>query len=529
MNFKTTIFMLVLLAAAGIYLAVTHLGKSGEETSTAQANPAKLIDAGDADVSKIVVTPADGKRLVLEKTAGTWKMLEPTSAPADSFNVDTLARQLTGLTSRGQLGKDKLASSGLEHPRYTVELTAKGKTYKLAFGDKNEIGDTLYVRLDDRDNIDIVPSSINDELKKQPKTYRSTKLVDATSDQIKQLSFTHAGKTVKLEKEGSDWQITEPKQMPADANAVSDLLFAITGLNAVEFVEGQGTSKSYGLDTPVTTVAFSTIAPSTQPTTAPASQPAGTEIKFGGFDDILKTNVYATVGNGPVVKVSASGMQSFNKTPLDLRDKKVADIDPAHVESFTLSVDRPATTQPTTRPADQHEYTIVRRNEPAPVLGPTLPATTQPATTQPGAASTQPTTQPAVASTQPAATQQVPKWVFQSGGNGEAEEGQVQALLDSLHPLRAEKYHEKSPATQPAGTYTLTVHVGPADGKGPQTYIFRFTNPGATGAAIGSYNDLIFDVDRSILEKLEGDFKTKKASTTPPSPSFPGGAPPGGF
>jgi len=45
--------------------------------------------------------------------------------------------------------------------------------------------------------------------------------------------------------------------------------------------------------------------------------------------------------------------------------------------------------------------------------------------------------------------------------------------------------------------------------------------------ATESYNDLIFDVDRSILEKLEGDFKTKKA--TPPPPNFSGGSPPGGF
>jgi hypothetical protein len=101
----------------------------------------------------------------------------------------------------------------------------------------------------------------------------------------------------------------------------------------------------------------------------------------------------------------------------------------------------------------------------------------------------------------------------------------VQALLDTLHPLRAEKYPEKSSSSQPAGTYTLTVHVGPANGQGPQTYTIRFTNPGPTGPAIGSYNDLIFEVDRSILEKLEGDFKTKKA--TPPAPSF--GTPPGGF
>lgn len=516
MNFKTTIFLLVLLAASGIYLGVTHLGKSNEEAAATPQSTAKLIDADSNDVTRILVKPADGKQIVLEKTGGTWKMLEPVNARADTFNVDDLARQLTGLISRGELKTDKLASSGLQSPRYTVELTAKGKTHKLAFGDKNEIGDTLYARLDDRDKIDIVPSAVYDQLKKPAKTYRSTKLVDVSTDQIRQLAFTHAGKTVKLEKEGNDWEIVEPKKMPADSTAVSDLLFAVMGLNAAEFVEGQGTSQTYGLDNPVTTVWFSTIGPSTQPATAPSTEPVGTQIKFGSFDDILKTNVYATVGNGPVVKVSASSVQSFNKTPLDLRDKKVVEIDPAHVESFTVSVDRPATTQPTTQPADRHEYTIARRVEATPVLGPTPAPSTRPA-------GTQPTTQ-ALASTQPS-TQPTSKWVFQSGGTGDAEVGQVLALLDSLHPLRAEKYDEKNPAAQPAGSYTLTVHEGPANGRGPRDFTIRFTSPGTTGPVIGSYNDLIFDVDRSILEKLEGDFKTKKPAA--PAPSF--SAPPGGF
>src|SRR5579859_7922555 len=144
MNFKTTIFLLVLLAAAAVYLGVTHLGNSNEETAAAPQSTAKLIDADSNDVTRILVKPSDGKQIVLEKTGGTWNMLEPVNAPADTFNVDDLSRQLTGLISRGELKTDKLASSGLQTPRYTVELTAKGKTHKLAFGDKNEIGDTLY-------------------------------------------------------------------------------------------------------------------------------------------------------------------------------------------------------------------------------------------------------------------------------------------------------------------------------------------------------------------------------------------------
>jgi len=148
-----------------------------------------------------------------------------------------------------------------------------------------------------------------------------------------------------------------------------------------------------------------------------------------------------------------------------------------------------------------------------------LPPTTQP-TTQPAVASTQPatqpSTQPALATTQPA-TQPASKWLFASGGQGDADEGQVTALLTSLHPLRAEKYLETAPTTQPSGSYNLTIHT--IDGADFQLH---FADPGNNGKLIGSYNDLTFELDRSLVEKLTGDFKTKKPE--PPAPSFGAGS-----
>jgi hypothetical protein len=144
---------------------------------------------------------------------------------------------------------------------------------------------------------------------------------------------------------------------------------------------------------------------------------------------------------------------------------------------------------------------------------PTAPPATQPAATQPAVASTEPATQPAIASTEPAtqpavaSTQPASKWTIESGGSGDANEAQVDTLLAALHPLQATKYLEKAPTTQPAATYILTVHVGPANGKGPQDYTLRFTDPGATAPVIGSNDELLFELDRAIVEKLDVKFK----------------------
>lgn len=500
MNFKTTIVLLVLLAAAAVYVGVEHFSGGNKAAETATADNTKLIPVKSEDVSKVSITSSDGKHLTLVKSGSDWRITEPLDAKADTFAVDDLLRQLTSLQSRGQLKPDQKGSLGLDHPKFVVEVTAGAKTTKLSVGDENKIGDSLYVLVDDQQDPQIVATAVYDQLNKQPTDFRSKKLTDLAFGQtndIKQLSIAQNGKTMRLEKQGSDWQIVEPKKMPADSSAVSSLLSSIADLNATDFVSSPSAPAAYGLAKPTLTVSYNTAAPTTAPSTTKPTD--GHEIAFGRFATIEQNSAYVSVDGGPVATIPTSSEDSFKKTALELRDKKVVDIDPAHVTGFTLSINRAATTQPTTKPAEQVEYTITRRKETS-TLGPALPATEP--TTKPGVASTEPATKPAVASTQPSS-----KWVIESGGSGDAKEANVDALLSALHPLQATKFFESAPTTQPAGNYTLTVHVGPANGHGPEDYTLKFTNPGTTGEAIGSYEDLTFEVERSILDKLDAKMK----------------------
>ena len=92
-------------------------------------------------------------------------------------------------------------------------------------------------------------------------------------------------------------------------------------------------------------------------------------------------------------------------------------------------------------------------------------------------------------------------------------------LLDALHPLRVEKYLETAPTTQPSADYVLTIKTVGAGGAETATYQLRITDPGGEAKLIGRYNDLTFELDRSLLKKLDGDFKTKRPpSRSPPRP-----------
>ena len=570
MNFRTTLLLLVLVLAVGATLFFTRDRTAEKEQSTdaTTTEQHKLLDLNTEDVAKIAVTNSDGVRFALNKVGSDWKLVEPVKAAAKTFEVNDLVRALVELQSRGQVDASKKASGGLDHPTYIIELTGKAdKVTKLSFGDKSPVGDSLYVQVDDKADADVVANGIYTQLEKPASNYRDTKLVTTSSDQIKQLAITSKGQTIKLEKQGDNWQITAPAEMPADTSAVSDLLTGITSLNATEFVDSPGSPAKYSLGRPRMVVSYSTQpaitpsvppvamqpAPTTAPTTAPATEiPGGDTIRFGGYQDILKKNVYASLNGAEVAIVPATSETAFQKSPLDLRNKEVATIDPDKVSSIRIVVLRKATTQPTTRPADTHEYTIDRRPIVAPILGPTLPAgvnpVTQPAATEPAAsqpaiattqpastqadisttqpasapsteAATQPSTeaspQPVLASTQPApAPASTSTWMFSSGGAGDAEDGQVTALLDSFHPLKATKFID--PAQIDGDVYTVVVRTIPARAGDPVgEYAFNFTDAGTR--LVGIYRDLTFEVDRSLVDKIAGDFKTKK----PPAPAAP--------
>src|SRR5207237_556925 len=135
------------------------------------------------------------------------------------------------------------------------------------------------------------------------------------------------------------------------------------------------------LTDPRLTVSF-TSHPPTPPATQ-ATQPVQTVVKFGRYDDVLKRNVFAQVSGHPeVVKIPASSLESLNKTPLDLRDRTVVDVDPTQVTRVAVHRTVAATTRPATRAASSNDLVVEAIKAP--------PTTTKAATTT-TTASTSPT------------------------------------------------------------------------------------------------------------------------------------------
>jgi hypothetical protein len=631
MNFKTTLILLVLLTGVAAFVFFANRG-SETETKTNDENPAEVLKKGEKlfntkadDIDKLVVRPGDGapsgsKTVELTKAAAKWDLTQPVAWPADSFDAKSLVESFMNLRTHGKvdLTAENRSATGLDKPRYFVELTDKdGKTTKLTIGNRAELGNNLYVSTDDGKSGELVSAgALGDKLDKGTDkladSLRDKQIVRITSSDVKQIKVTRNGQPpLVLNKVADEWKMVSPQAEDADSTEVSDLLSTATNLRADQFVDASSPEASRArFDTPRVTVWLSSAAPATQPATAPSTASGGVTITIGEPTDVEMDKAYVKVSDPSVMAQASLTQSALDKltkaSPLSLRDRRVVNIDPNKVSEVSLRIDRPATTQPTTKPAEQLDYQITRRKEnlilgpmlppsapaspatapaPAPTTVPAVPATAPAASpaTKPSASlgrvdllspflalageitatapaaqpTTRPTTGPAVAPTtapatepaipQPATVPSIPhvaapappviplppssKWVLEGGTA--ADDDQVKDLLDALHPLKVEKYLESAPTTQPTANYVLTVKTIGAGGAETANYELQIVDPGGEAKLIGHYNDLTFELDRSLLKKLDGDFKTKRPpEPAAPPPSFPGGGGggfPGGF
>ena len=522
MNFKTTVILIILLAATGGYLFFTR--ESGEAKPKTQ-EARKLLDiAAAGDVTKVAIAPKDGKPMAMEKTGKDWRLTEPLAAPADSTEATGLIDSLVNLVSTAQLNSQEAASAktGLDKPQFTVSLTAGSKTIKLLIGDRMAVGNTAYAKIDGKDAVEVIPADVLDKLDRSSKAYRDTRLVQTPIADIRQITFIRKGETLKLAKTGNDWLILEPIEAPADAAAVTDLLTALTGLKAKSFIDEASDATQSMRGASQLVISFSTKPSSPEPTTVPSSAPASKAdnitLTFGAFDDLLKENVYVKLSSPSLVaKVPATALESFSKKPLDLRDKRLVDINSADVSHISIVTDSPATTQPATQPAKKSEIAIERRPQGNTGV-PFLPTTT-PSKPLPGDKLT--------------LNGVLPKhspWRFSSGtAKDDADENDVNGLLAAFHPLRVEKYLEKNPTTQPAKSYHLVIHTDMAGGAKSVDQVIQLSDRGTDQPLLGDYIGLTFEIPRTTLIRfLESDFKPKPAGANVPSqppisndPGFP--------
>jgi len=160
----------------------------------------------------------------------------------------------------------------------------------------------------------------------------STKLLTIPDDQFQEVRIKKlTGEVQDLKREDGKWRILEPKQLPADQDAVTSMVTSLSSLSADKIIEDNATDlKAYGLDTPTLEINI----------TKKDGKTAGLLV---GDSTPTNSGSYAKLPGSPKVYTVASFVKTgLDKTVNDLRDKRLLTFDSDKLTRVELQTKGPA-------------------------------------------------------------------------------------------------------------------------------------------------------------------------------------------
>ena len=150
---------------------------------------------------------------------------------------------------------------------------------------------------------------------------------DVIADDIEELAVTALdGSTSRLRREDGGWRLVEPVDAAADAAAASTVAGSLASLEIQRVIAEEATDlQAYTLDPPRLEIAFRAREGALRRLQIGSATPAG-------------DNLYARLADEDRIFLIASSLEgTFNRTPLDLRDKRVLVFNAATTESFSVA------------------------------------------------------------------------------------------------------------------------------------------------------------------------------------------------
>ena len=188
------------------------------------------FDREAADSLEIVTA---GGTLSFSKKDGTWQIVQPPGARADSAAIEGLIARLNSIQMKSI--PEEGQATGLDKPAATVKIGAGSAQTTLLVGGPAEEG-AVYARDVSRPAVFTVESSLLDDLKKDAGEYRQKDIFDARAFNTTAIEIEKGTEKLAFEKKDGKWHQSSPASKEADAAKVDALLSALTSARADSFV-----------------------------------------------------------------------------------------------------------------------------------------------------------------------------------------------------------------------------------------------------------------------------------------------------
>ncbi len=326
----------------------------------------RVVDLAATDVARFTIKNAAGEIIELQRDGTHWKIAKPLAARGDDAKISDLLSQATNLTVTKFVADDKAdaATYGLAVPRgvltfYTAD-NAKGT--ELMIGSEPTAAtpaaspspgaspdaaptpaptpaapaDSVYMREPSRQSIFTVTKNVENLLTLKPNDLRDHALARINADTVDQIRITPgAGEATTLVRKDQNWTFNG---QPANAAGVSQLVSALNGAQAVDFVADSAAPADlakYGLDKPVAQVRFAAVASENTAESNAGEKPVAT-VDFGKEEG---GNVYARLEEEPfIVSVPKTVLAGVWTDPSQWQPLDILHADPEKISSLEFAV-----------------------------------------------------------------------------------------------------------------------------------------------------------------------------------------------
>ncbi len=252
---RSTLVLIVVLA--GLVGYIYYLDREGADDTSDREQVFAEVEA-DA-IEDVQITVGGGEPARVQKTDGTWRLVEPVQAEADSTELSSMANSLASIDVERVVDENAtdLAQYGLEPGRIEVayRVTGEEEPRRLLLGEKTPAGGALYARVAGQNRVLLLSSFLESTFNKDAFALRDKSVLRFDRDKADGLELVRGRTTIRLTKSGTDWRLVEPVAARADFGQVESIVVRLGSARMESLVDQEGKDlATYGLDRPSATL-----------------------------------------------------------------------------------------------------------------------------------------------------------------------------------------------------------------------------------------------------------------------------------
>ena len=254
MKIRNTIILLIIAILIGGYIYLYERKQLTTEEKKERAG--KVFTFKSEDVTKLEIKKGEETMVCRKESKAHWQIEKPIRVRADESEIDKILSKLEFLKKERAIQEEKekplaMEEFGLAQPQMEVSIWVKDEPFTLLLGNDSPAGNNIYAGFKGKKEIYLVEKGVMDTLNKKVNDLRDKRVLAFEREGIEKLQLRSQETTILCGKENNQWQVLEPEKVKAKESEVNDILWALEGLRAKEFIQSEeGKEEEYGLAKP---------------------------------------------------------------------------------------------------------------------------------------------------------------------------------------------------------------------------------------------------------------------------------------